>query len=123
MNQESEFGKGITYCLGLFLSHAERYSNELEQKEQLPHLNVTWAWFNGASDHLYELQTDNKKLSKELNKRLEKFKEDMLNKGHGQDCMFIKNDKKTVTEAIREAQTLLLIDQELEFNPTEATWK
>lgn len=48
---ESDFGKGLVYCLGLFLAHAERPVNpEMGEK--------SWMWFNGASDHLYELVTD-----------------------------------------------------------------
>ncbi len=39
----SEFGKGFTYCIGLFLCHAEREGQD----------NY---WFNGAADHLFELQ-------------------------------------------------------------------
>lgn len=40
----SEFGKGFSYCLGLFLAHAERQHDDPSM------------WFNGAVDHLYELQ-------------------------------------------------------------------
>ena len=50
----SEFGKGLTYCIGLFLAHAER-SDE-----------ICSLWFNGAADHLYELEIpDNFILKKE----------------------------------------------------------
>ena len=45
MTSESEFGKGFTYCIGLFLAHAER--KELEGH---------YLWFNGAADHLFELE-------------------------------------------------------------------
>ena len=44
--EESEFGKGFAYCLGLFLAHAER---EVYQEDYS-------LWFSGASDHLYELE-------------------------------------------------------------------
>lgn len=48
----SEFGKGFTYCIGLFLAHAERTVFEA------PGLPPDYSmWFNGAADHLYELET------------------------------------------------------------------
>ena len=70
----SEFGQGFTYCIGLFLAHAERKEYELS------HL-----WFNGAADHLFELEIpDNFTLKKEcaewlgkcLHWRLEEYRED-----------------------------------------------
>ena len=42
---KSDFGKGFSYCIGLFLMHSERKEYEGF------HL-----WFNGASDHLYDLE-------------------------------------------------------------------
>lgn len=36
---KSDFGKGLAYCLGLFLAHAGM-------------------WFNAASDHLFEFDAD-----------------------------------------------------------------
>ena len=30
----SEFGKGLAYCLGLFLAHAERYSSDLKKHQK-----------------------------------------------------------------------------------------
>ena len=43
---QSEFGKGFTYCIGLFLAHVERETNNDEYQ----------LWFNGAADHLFELE-------------------------------------------------------------------
>ena len=43
--EQSEFGKGFTYCIGLFLAHAERKDPE-----------DCHLWFNGAADHLFKLQ-------------------------------------------------------------------
>ena len=74
---KSEFGKGFTYCIGLFLSHAER-------KEEGDYC----LWFNGAADHLFELEIpDNFALKEEceewkskcLHRRLEKYtKKDLV---------------------------------------------
>jgi len=43
----SEFGKGFTYCIGLFLMHAER---------EIPKTIPDDLWFNGAADHVYDLE-------------------------------------------------------------------
>jgi hypothetical protein len=43
---KSEFGKGFTYCIGLFLAHAEKDLND----------DLYNLWFNGAADHLFELE-------------------------------------------------------------------
>ena len=68
---ESDFGKGFTYCIGLFLAHAERKEYEM-------------LWFNGAADHLCELEIPENFVLKEeckawqdkcLNWRLEDYTE------------------------------------------------
>lgn len=41
--EKSEFGKGFSYCLGLFLAHAERETYD------------PVSWFYGASDHILEI--------------------------------------------------------------------
>ena len=67
----SEFGKGLTYCIGLFLAHTER---EIYDKNY--HI-----WFNGASDHLYEL--DLSKVNKSLKKQLSEWRTKVIHWGHG----------------------------------------
>lgn len=49
-NEMSEFGQGYAYCLGLFLAHAERDLTNIEEDMQAA------IWFNGAVDHLRELE-------------------------------------------------------------------
>ncbi len=67
----SEFGKGFTYCIGLFLMHADRYNNEATRAA---------LWFNGASDHLFELQIPE---HFELKDACEAWKQEVLDLGHG----------------------------------------
>jgi hypothetical protein len=55
----SEFGKGFTYCIGLFLAHAERYG-KLDDDMRGAEL-----WFNGASDHLFEIEIPDNFILKE----------------------------------------------------------
>lgn len=75
--EQSEFGSGLTYCLGLFLAHAER-------PRMLPDGSAMEAelWFNAASDHLYDLviPEDFPALLKEA---LSAFKNECLHLGHG----------------------------------------
>ena len=63
----SEFGKGFSYCIGLFLMHAERYGDENDYR----------LWFNGAADHLYDLIIPDK-LSKKLQNRIKKWQDKCL---------------------------------------------
>lgn len=56
--EQSEFGKGLTYCIALFLCHENLHDGMPVQ-----------LWFNGAGDHLFELNTDsitNIKLKREV---------------------------------------------------------
>jgi len=59
-DKTSEFGQGLTYCLGLFLAH-EWNLKEMEKTYSKVGLN-DWVsiWFNGASDHLYDLEIPDK---------------------------------------------------------------
>jgi len=102
----TEFGKGLVYCLGLFLAHAEHYKYDDYKEKERPMM-----FFSGASDHLYELQTD-KIRPFELKKRVEAFAEKCIEWGHGIDMY--KAKKEDVVWAIQEAKDLLrLIDQEI----------
>ena len=108
---ESEFGKGLCYCLGLFLAHAERVKElkDVYKKSRL----TDWpeSWFNGASDHLYELVIPDD-LPQDLKTRLTILQGKCLDWGHGFGV-----DKPAATDAdvqwsIDEAKELLrLIDQ------------
>lgn len=63
--EESEFGDGYGYCLGLFLAHAEnmkewrRIEKEMATPKILgggkPYDGYPSMWFNGAADHLFGL--------------------------------------------------------------------
>jgi len=113
MAEKSDFGKGLTYCLGLFLAHEERGIGD-DRAE---------IWFNGASDHLYELQISDS-LPDTLKSRLEAFKDLVLDCGHG----FVINrptaTKKDVQWALLEAMNLLMeIDKLHGIEVEEAEWK
>jgi len=76
MTETSEFGKGLTYCIGLFLAHAEREIHNTGTDRDY-HL-----WFNGASDHLYDLDLSKIK-DASLGVRIAYWREKVIHWGHG----------------------------------------
>ena len=103
--KNSEFGKGQTYNLALFLMHNQMIKGFKDTGKY-------WAttWFNASSDHLYEFDTSN--LKGKLKKRAEKFRHKVLELGHGSGLINILATEKDVNWAIDEAkQLLMLIDK------------
>jgi len=94
----SEFGKGLTYCLGLFLAHAERMNNARYLYSEESKYSI---WFSGASDHLYELQIP-ESIPNCLQKRLKKFKDKCLS-------LRLQATKENFEWAIQEAKNLLMM--------------
>lgn len=122
---KSEFGKGLCYSLGLFLCHADKFKAERnfrrdkELEKKFPN-HCAESWFNGASDHLYEIQWE--QAPKHLQKRIKKFSDKCLNWGHGfprEKCT-----DKDVIEAIQEAKDLLrLIDKANGIKTIRGNWE
>jgi len=112
----SEFGKGLTYCIGLFLAHAERSD---------PPITLNGAaslFFNASSDHLYELESLHIK-DINLRKRIEEWRDKCLRWGHGfEKPKATKEDKEW---AIQEAKDLLrLIDEKLlKIKTIKGSWE
>jgi len=103
----SEFGKGLCYCLALFLCHSERMGIVLENSEDSGSYSVS-LWFNAASDHLYDLEIPST-LSRSLQRRLKAFQKRVIHFGHGFERDATEEDK---TKAIQEAKDLVrLIDR------------
>lgn len=120
---KSEFGKGLTYCLALFLCHSEReYWSRDEDNEIKKIMDRADMWFNGASDHLYDLEIpDNLPLN--LKKRLAKLCSKSIHWGHGFDMgdTPTKDDKKW---AIQEAKDLIrLIDKFHGIETIKGDWE
>jgi len=97
----SEFGQGTTYCLGLFLAHQERYPPEYREKKGLAEL-----WFNGASDHFYDLIIP-ENYSDRIKRRLKKLQEKALNWGHGFPPKSGHAKWEDVEWALKEAKMIL----------------
>lgn len=73
--ETSEFGKGFTYCIGLFLMHYERMKEykKLYSYEDVKESAIYGVWFNGAADHLFDLEVP-ENISKEFKHRILKWK-------------------------------------------------
>ena len=100
---KSEFGKGLCYNLGLFLAHEQMFKREITENNLIANI-----WFNGASDHLYELQIP-KTLPKSLQKRLKNFQEKCLDLGHGSGLLDMTSaTKEDIKWAVQEAKDLLM---------------
>lgn len=103
--EESAFGQGLTYCLGLFLAHSERDYLMTEDDRVKGIINKPSMWFYAAADHLFDLQIP-KNLPIKLKRRLSKFKSKVVG-------LRLPMDEKKATEkdkiwAIQEAKELLL---------------
>lgn len=107
----SEFGKGLTYCLGLFLAHAEDIDRDLETYKATGNKNRAYEmWFYAASDHLYDFLPEYAP-NKSLKKRCKNFKQKCLTWRSPLIKINIANEKRYYW-AIKEAKTLLrLIDR------------
>jgi hypothetical protein len=164
--QTSEFGKGLIYCLVLFIKHFENdmardigrkhfvmSKSESEREEILsdnpdPRHTYGWnkeirwwythmvpihgspeatlssdisMWFNGASDHLYELE-DAGNFVPEIREEIETLKSGALEIGHG-----FRNTIWTFEhmENLRKLalQILMVIDAKIGANPVKAQWE
>ena len=87
---QSEFGRGITYCLGLFLCHVPGGAtydsiafSEFEpgSDDELKQKLLYSSWFYGAADHLYEIDTEG--CSDEINSKIEELREFAFSKRRG----------------------------------------
>jgi len=105
----SEFGTGLTYCLGLFLCHSERKLADYDKDN-------TSMWFDAAADHLYELEVPDT-LPNELVEELTEFQT---------QCLYwrLNNASKDDMEwAIKTAKGLLMkIDSHFGIKTEEADW-
>ena len=63
---QSEFGKGLCYCLGLFLAHTASLQQGIDRYKKLRESNpdlfdensAVEMWFNAAADHMYDIQPE-----------------------------------------------------------------
>ena len=114
---ESEFGKGFVYNLILFASHFERQMVETEGVKDYS------LWFNGASDHLWELTIPKQWRKTEIGLKAFELRDLALDIGHGSRMLErdVEDEFKKVVKLTKEIG--LLIDKELGFKPIKGTWE
>lgn len=126
--EQSDYGKGLCYCLGLFLAHSDRFTADLEtwrkMRKKSPRLfsdsSACHMWMNGASDHLSELQIQ--PAPQKLWRRLKMLQRKCVDWGHG----FLKKEctPKDVYWSIQEAKDLLrLIDKSHRVKVEKGRWE
>lgn len=109
----NDFGKGFTYCIGLFLAH---------QHMEIGKPRNANLWFNGASDHLYELQIPDNFIEKDACKA---WQELVLAYGHGIEYLCGSNlTEKDVSWALEKAKEYLLSwDKQCGIETEKGQWE
>ncbi len=106
----SEFGRGFTYCIGLFLCHAERQTHSKDES----------LWFNGAADYLFELEIpEDFTLKNECRKWQQKCIE-------WRDVLFKENPPKAKDKrwALEKAKDFLLAwDKQCKIKSIRGDWR
>jgi len=113
----SEFGKGLTYCLGLFLCHSERdyivkdeFAKTKEAKDALKIINRPDLWFYMAADHIFDMEIPIS-LPQKLKNRLMKFRSKVIGLRLPMNLKNLATEKDKIW-AVQEAKDLLrLIDK------------
>ena len=115
IDTESQFGRGLTYSLGLFLAHEGMQYKYHALKREHPGMFKDWptTWFNGASDHLYELEIPDF-LPSTLKVRLKVLQDKALEWGHGFPKGPEQATEDDITWCLDETRNLLVeIDRHL----------
>lgn len=116
----SEFGKGTIYPLLLWACHLERIMYKYPVGEADYSL-----WFNGASDHLFELEIPKQWQKKKLGKKMKELQDIALNIGHGARMMDHSPKAKTDFNkcVVFTKKIAFLIDKELGFKPIKGKYE
>lgn len=106
---KSEFGKGLTYNLGLFLAHQDRFYDKRNKEDSSYDKLYPSLWFSGACDHLYELIIP-KTFPKKLQKKIKDFESKVFKfRSFDYDAT-----EKDIEWSLNEAKDILLdIDKQL----------
>lgn len=119
---KSEFGKGLVICLVKFAEHAEKWLQDREMYKNLHEpafLNESLAvelFFNGASDHLYDIQVPEKWQGTAIERKVKELQDFALAIGHGfTGQQWSEKDVITAYDLCRKIA--LLIDKELGLSP------
>lgn len=127
--EKSEFGKGLVVCLAKFYQHfSPEYLKEINIcKEALcsyygDEKALSWGitlWANGASDHLYEIETPGGKEWEEVRQKVKELQDSGLEMGHGM-ASYTKNIIYTLkdVERLRELteEILMAVNNKLKLD-------
>lgn len=129
MNKKtSEFGTGCVYNLVLFAKHYERLTSDLERykDKKEPYWSegkLIHQWFNGASDHLYDLCIPQGWEKKKVGKLLRELQSSALDIGHGKGLLEDYTTKKEFDKIMRLVDEIaMLIDRELGVQSRKAEY-
>ena len=83
--ETSEFGKGFIYNLVLFAKHFERFRSSIERTKKMAETNpelwqkdADYIWFNGAGDHLFELEIPKQFVGTEIGKLVKELRDEAI---------------------------------------------
>lgn len=115
----SEFGKGLVTCLVKFAEHSGRW---LEFRDSMVKESMAVTMhFNGASDHLYEIEVPDKYKGTAIETKVDKLKHDALRIGHG-----FTGETWTQEDVFRlhdlAIEIAMLIDTDFGLEPDKGQW-
>jgi hypothetical protein len=126
MSEESEFGKGLIICLVKFAEHQWRFQERLARNKSMNNplfdeSDAVEMFFNGASDHLYEIEVPKDWLGTDIDIKVKELQSLGLEIGHG------FTGKKWTKDNFNKAYELLedialLIDVKLGLTPQKGQW-
>lgn len=115
---KSEFGRGFVYNLVLFAKHWAMFRETMKETN----MDMFHIWFNGASDHFYELEIPEQFKKTQIGKLAQELRDDCLSMGHGAR-MFGPN-QATREDFIKTFEKLeklcMLLDKELGVKAVKA---
>lgn len=126
--ESSEFGKGFVYNLILFAKHMENgmtrpYKDKDETVIALIEKSRVSSWFNGASDHLYELEVPKKWENTEIGEKVNELRSFAIEIGHGSRMMEDVGQEEYLKAVKLTKEIALLIDKELGVNPIKGDFE
>jgi hypothetical protein len=126
---ESEFGKGLVICLVKFAEHRWRWYEQKRSYEEMsiknPELfsesDAVELHFNGASDHLYEIEVPKAWEDTSIGIKVKELQDFGLQIGHGfTHRNWTESDVNKAYELCQEIA--LLIDEKLGLKPLKGSW-
>ena len=142
IEKQSNYGRGLIICLVKFAEHFEnescgliyseseltKYINGLHQTREITISQLIETWANGASDHLYEIQTpeiwtyNSTELTILITSKLKELQEKGLAMGHGhKQTIWTRLDLEHLFKLTKEIS--ILLDKQLGiYNSNSGQW-